>query len=76
MDPVINLLTELEVELHGKARWSYWVRAIKNARQAYRRMTLAFDDQSRELQIACDVMTPEQLTEYRHRAYPKLYPRT
>lgn len=35
----------------------------------------AFDDQSRVLEIACDLMTPEQLTEYRHRAYPTLYPR-
>jgi len=35
----------------------------------------AFDDQSRELEIACEVMNPEQLTEFRHRAYPTLHPR-
>ncbi len=39
------------------------------------RMGQAFDDQSRELEIACEVMTPEQLTEFRHRAYPTLHPR-
>lgn len=39
------------------------------------RLGKAFDDQSRELEIACEVMTPDQLTEFRHRAYPTLHPR-
>ncbi len=34
----------------------------------------AFNDQSRELEIACSIMTPDQLTEYRCRAYSNLYP--
>lgn len=39
------------------------------------RLELAFDCQSQELNTACEVMTPEQLTEFRHRAYPTLHPR-
>ena len=39
------------------------------------RLELAFDCQSRELDTACGVMTPDQLTEFRHRAYPEIYPR-
>ena len=40
-----------------------------------KRLGQAFDDQSRELEIACELMTTEQLTEFRHRAYPTLHPR-
>jgi hypothetical protein len=76
MDAVETLLAEVEVEMKCTARWSYWAPVIKRARVAYRNLARGFDAQSKELGIACELMTPEQLTEYRHRAYPKLYPRT
>jgi len=34
----------------------------------------AFDAQASELRIACKLMTPDQLAEFRRRAYPSLYP--
>ena len=48
-----------------------WGRAV----EANAKLEAAFDDQTKELEIACEGMTHEQLTEFRHRAYPKLYPR-
>jgi hypothetical protein len=75
MDPVETLLNEVEVEMKYTARWSYWAPVVKRARVAYRDLGRGFDVQSKELDIACELMTPEQLAEYRHRAYPKLYPR-
>lgn len=75
-DAVTRLCEELEAELEGAPRWSYWRGVIEDARHEQAKLGKAFDAQSRELEIACEVMTPEQLTEYRHRAYPKLYPRT
>ena len=75
MDPVETLLNEVEVVMKHTARWSYWAPVIKRARVGYRNLSRGFDGQTKELEIACELMTPEQLTEYRHRAYPKLYPR-
>ena len=75
---IFRLINEAEVELCRGARASYWQSVIDDARrenESNEKLGQAFDDQSRELQIAWDVMTPEQLTEYRHRAYPKFYPR-
>ena len=62
-DAVTRLCEELEAELKGTPRWSYWRGVIKDARQYHQKLGRAFDDQSRELEIACEVMTPEQLTE-------------
>lgn len=49
----------------------WWTKGWKRVAELER----AFDDQTRELEIACEVMTPDQLTEFRHRAYPALHPR-
>lgn len=76
MDPTETLFAEVEAELKPTARWSYWAPILKRARVAHRDLARGFDGQSRELDIAFEVMTPEQRAEYRHRAYPKLYPRT
>jgi len=48
---------------------------IEELRARVAELERAFDDQTRELEIACEVMTPDQLTEFRHRAYPTLHPR-
>ena len=47
---------------------------LEKAEARVRELETAFDDQSRELRIACEIMTPDQLTEFRQRAYPKIYP--
>lgn len=73
--PIQRFLTEAQMELSHTRRWSYWEPVIKAAFDEYEKLKLAFDDQSRELDIAIGVMTEEQQDEYRHRAYPKLYPR-
>jgi hypothetical protein len=75
MDSVETLLVEVEVEMKCTARWSYWAPVIKRARVTHWNMKRLWDEQSKELEIALELMTPEQLAEYRHRAYPKLYPR-
>jgi len=73
--PIQRCLTEAEMELSHTNRWSYWKPVIEAAMDEYEKLKLAFDDQTRELEIACGVMNPKQLTEFRHRAYPRLYPR-
>lgn len=75
---VFRLINEAEAELCRGVRASYWQPVIDAARrenESNEKLGQAFDDQSRELEIACGVMTPEQLTEFRHRAYPTLHPR-
>jgi ABC-type branched-subunit amino acid transport system ATPase component len=76
MDEVETLFNEIESAHKHAARWSHWELVIKRARVAYRDVKRIFVEQSKALEIACALMTPEQLEEYRHRAYPKLYPRT
>ena len=73
--PIQRCLIEAEMELSHTSRWAYWKPVIKAAMDEYEKLKLAFDEQTRELNIACGVMTPKQLTEFRHRAYPTLYPR-
>jgi hypothetical protein len=74
---IFRLINEAEAELCHGVRAFYWQPVIDAARrenESNEKLGQAFDHQSRELEIACELMTPEQLTEYRHRAYPKLYP--
>jgi hypothetical protein len=72
---ITRLMDEVMVELKPGKRWSYWMPLIKAARREHNRNEAAFDDQNRELEIALEVMTPEQRTEYRNRTYPTLHPR-
>jgi hypothetical protein len=64
-----NLLTAIQ----AKAMLEYAAAPLIGE---FEKLERSFDDQSRELEIACEVMSAEQLTEFRHRAYPTLYPRT
>jgi hypothetical protein len=38
-----------------------------------RTLRKAYDRQSHELSLACEIMTTEQLTKFRRKAYPSLY---
>ena len=62
-----------------EAAWLKWAEAkradaIRSLLDEQKKMLQAFDDQTRELQIACGLMSDDQLTEFRRRAYPTLYP--
>ena len=45
-------------------------------REKVAQLEQAFDDQTRELEIALGFLQPDQLKEFRHRAYPNLHPRS
>ena len=71
---VQRLLKELETAMSHTRRWSYWKPLILAAQREHRMLESAFDGQSRELEIALEFLTPETLTEFRRKAYPRLYP--
>ena len=76
MYTVDKLLDELTAELEPTKRWSFWADRIEAVRLDTRRNKEAFDDQSRELEIAVGLLEElGQAHEYRCRAYPKLYRR-
>ena len=71
-----NLLDELEAQLKPTKRWSFWADRIEAIRLLTKRDTEAFEDQTRELEIAVGLLEElGQAHEYRCRAYPKLYKR-
>ena len=71
-----NLLDELEAQLKPTKRWSFWAERIEAIRLLTKRDTEAFEDQTRELEIAVGLLEElGQSHEYRCRAYPKLYKR-
>ena len=71
-----NLLDELEAQLKPTKRWSFWADRIEAIRLLTKRDTEAFEDQTRELEIAVGLLEElGQAHEYRCRAYPKIYKR-
>jgi len=75
---IIRLIEEITAELKPGNRWSYWKKVIESARHEHHRNEAAFDDQSRELEIAVTLLEElgsEHALEFRRRTYPTLYPR-
>lgn len=86
-DPTINqvggfalerLINEVEANLCSGPRASYWRPVVQAARMEYHRGESAFNDQTRELEIAVRLLEEigaNHAMEYRYRAYPNLWPR-
>ncbi len=75
---VERLLKEMTVVMSHTRLWSYWEPLIEAAKREHRRNEAAFDGQSRELEIAYELLEelgPEHILEYRRRAYPSLWKR-
>jgi len=75
---IFRLINEAEAELCRGVRASYWKPVIEAAREENKRNEAAFEDQTRELEIAVGLLEElgeEHAHEYRMRAYPALYPR-
>lgn len=73
-----RLIREVIAHHEPLQRGDYWVQQAELAREELTANELAFDDQSRELDIAVGLLEelgPEHALEYRRRAYPTLYPR-
>lgn len=68
-----TLVNEVTAELQTTSRWSYWKPIVKAARIAHTRLQKAFNNQSRELDIAISFLTSEQLTKFRQKVYPTLH---
>ena len=73
-NPIEQLLNEATAELSHTRRWSYWKPVISAAWIEHQRMAMAFDYQTRELEIALEFLTPEVMTEFRRKAHPTLHP--
>ena len=72
-----DFLEELEAELGPTKRWSFWGERIDAVRLRVKRTEEALLDQARELEIAVNMLESAcLLSEFRARAYPKLYKQT